>query len=79
MCLAGCGINGEAVRVQSVASKEAGEYVSKEQKPKGLMPKHWIKLVIPKTVPNIAPAAGPMATAPTATGTTINVISNPKV
>lgn len=32
MCLAGCGINGEAVRVQSVASKEAGEYVSKEQK-----------------------------------------------
>ena len=43
------------------------------------MPKHWMKLVTPNTPPKIAPAAGPNVTAPTATGTTISVISRPAV
>ena len=43
------------------------------------MAANWIKLVIPNTPPKIAPAVGPNVTAPTATGTTIRVISNPAV
>lgn len=56
--------------------------------PKGLMlsrmvpnafnPKHRIKLVAPNTPPKIAPALGPSVMAPTATGTTIRVISTAK-
>ena len=51
----------------------------KRSVPNALMPKHWIKLVIPNTPPKIAPATGPNVTAPTATGTTIRVISSPAV
>ena len=47
--------------------------------PNALIPKHCIKLVSPNTPPKIAPAVGPNTTAPTATGTTISVISNPNV
>ena len=47
--------------------------------PKGLIPKHWIKLVIPNTAPNTAPPNGPKIMAPIVTGTTINVISRPSV
>lgn len=38
--------------------------------PKGLIPKHWIKLVIPNTAPNTAPPNGPKIMAPIVTGTT---------
>ena len=47
--------------------------------PKGLAPKHCIKLVIPKIPPKIAPDKGPDVAAPITTGTIIKVISRPAV
>ena len=45
--------------------------------PKGLMPKHWKKLVRPKTPPRMAPSTGPRMMAPMITGTVRKVISRP--
>ena len=47
--------------------------------PNAFSPKQRKKLASPNTPPKIAPAAGPKVTAPTATGTTISVISIPAV
>ena len=43
--------------------------------PNVLIPKHWIKLVSPKTPPSTAPDAGPKRIAPTTTGIVMNVMS----
>ena len=42
--------------------------ISMRNVPKNDIPKHWMKLVMPKTPPRNAPAQGPRATAPIATG-----------
>ena len=47
----------------------------KSATPNVLIPKHWIKLVIPNTAPKNAPPAGPRRTAPITIGTGMNVIS----
>ena len=47
----------------------------KSATPKVLIPKHWMKLVIPNTAPRNSPPTGPSRTAPMMTGIVMNVIS----
>ena len=47
----------------------------KSATPKVLIPKHWMKLVIPNTAPRNNPPTGPSRTAPIITGIVMNVIS----
>ena len=58
---------------------EKGQKVDAKRAPNAFSPKQRKKLASPNTPPKIAPAAGPKVTAPTATGTTISVISIPAV
>ena len=67
----------DRIRVGTYSKNARNGLMLRSIAPNAFSPKQRKKLASPNTPPKIAPAAGPKVTAPTATGTTISVISIP--